>query len=249
MLVQTTASDVRSRYAGSMLGLLWIALYPLIFLGVYALVFLFIYKVKFALFESDEYVALIFCGLIPFLGFAESLGLGVPSVVVNAPLVKNTLFPIELIPVKSVLVSQVAQVVGTGMLLLVLAFLGQLTWWACLLPVVWVLQVLMTIGLLWILAGLNVFLRDIQNVIAVVILMLMMVTPIAYPVDAVPDGLRAILAINPLYYVVVCYQEVLMNGRFPQGAVFWIYLAISLGFFYVGYWFFGRLKGLFADHV
>lgn len=249
MLMQTTAHDVRGRYAGSALGLLWVAIYPLIFLGMYAMVFIFIYKVKFDLFNSNEYVALIFCGLLPFLGFAESLGLGVPSVAANSQLVKNTLFPIELIPVKAVFTSQVTPLVGTGFLLLTLIILGRLSWWSLLLPVAWGLQLMMSIGIVWILSSLNVFLRDIQNIINVVVLMLMMITPIAYPVDMIPSGLRAFLGLNPLYYVVVTYQDLLMNGRFPRGWVFWIFLGLSLGLFYLGSWFFGRMKGLFADNV
>src|SRR5208283_1407891 len=132
------------------------------FLGVYAATYLCVFKVRFALFDSNQYVAVIFCGLIPFLGFAEALGLGVGSVTANANLIKNTLFPIELIPVKAVLVSQCSQVVGTGLLLIAVSLLGKLTWWALLLPLAWAGQVLFSIGLLWILSSLNVYFRDLQ---------------------------------------------------------------------------------------
>ena len=97
--------------------------------------FIYIFKVRFALFDSNQYVALIFCGLIPFLGFSEALSAGVGSVTQNANLLKNTLFPIDLVPVKAVLVSQCTQVVGTGLLLITIILLeGKRTWWALLLP-------------------------------------------------------------------------------------------------------------------
>ena len=169
LLRQTAANDIRARYAGSVLGPAWLVLYPLLFLGVYALTYIYIFKVRFALFDSNEYVALIFCGLIPFLGVSEALSAGVGSVTQNASLLKNTLFPIDLVPVKAVLVSQCTQAVGTGLLLVTILFLGKLTWWALLLPVAWAGQILFSIGLLWILSSLNVFFRDLQNLVSVAI--------------------------------------------------------------------------------
>lgn len=249
MLGATTRHDIRAKYAGSVLGLAWLGLYPLLFLGTYALVYLYVFKVRFALFDSNEYVALIFCGLIPFLGFAESLGLGVGSVTANASLIKNTLFPIELIPVKAVLVSQCTQVVGTVMLLAVLLLLGRFSPWWGLLPVIWGAQVLFCVGLLWILASLNVYFRDLQNLVSVSILLLMMLSPIAYTVDMVPDGLRGFLKLNPLFYLIVCYQDSLMLGRLPRDGSLAVLLVIGLTTFWGGHVFFQRMKRVFADNV
>jgi lipopolysaccharide transport system permease protein len=249
LILQTTRNEIRSRYAGSVLGLAWLVLYPLLFLSVYALIYLYIFKVRFGLFDSNEYVVLIFCGLIPFLGFSEGLSLGVGSVTSNANLIKNTLFPIELIPVKAVLVTQSTQVVGTALLIVALVLLGKISAWAFLLPVIWLAQILFTIGLVWILSSLNVFLRDLQNMIAVLILMLMMISPIAYTADMVPDALRRYLAINPLYYIIIAYQDCLMLGRFPREGIFWVLILIAGVSFWTGYWFFSRMKRVFADNV
>lgn len=249
LIFQVTKNDLRAKYVGSVLGFFWLILYPLVFLSMYAIVYIVILKVRFALFGSNEYVALIFCGLIPFLGFAEALSLGVPSVVSNSTLIKNTLFPIELIPVKSIFVAQGTQVVGTIALLITIGFLGRLTVWVFLLPVVWLLQIIFMIGLIWILSSLNVFIRDIQTLLGPAVLMLMMITPIAYPVEMVPAGLRPFLGLNPLYYIVAAYQDILMNGQFPRGIVFWVLIFISFTSFYCGHWFFKRLKGVFADNV
>lgn len=249
LLRQTTLSDIRARYAGLVLGLAWLVLYPVLFLGVYAAIYICIFKVRFELFNSNQYVALIFCGLIPFLGFAEALGLGVGSVTANANLIKNTLFPIELIPVKAVLVSQCSQVVGTGLLLITVAFLGKLTWWALLLPLAWGGQVLFSVGLLWILSSLNVYFRDLQNMVSVAILFLMMTSPIAYTANMVPGSLRPLLQLNPLYYLITSYQDCLMIGRCPRDGVLWTWLGLSVVVFCCGYWFFGRMKTLFADNV
>jgi lipopolysaccharide transport system permease protein len=249
LLRQTVANDIRARYAGSVLGLAWLVIYPLLFLGTYALVYIYVFKVRFALFNANEYVVLIFCGLIPFLGFAEALSMGVGSVTSNASLIKNTLFPIELIPVKVVLVSQCTQAVGTGLLLTAVAIMGRLTIWAALLPVIWLAQLMLSMGLIWILSSLNVYLRDLQNMVSLAVLMLMMVSPIAYTADMVPDSLQPFLRLNPLFYLIVCYQDCLMLGQFPRQGLLWGLLAIAAVFFCVGYWFFGRLKTTFADIV
>jgi lipopolysaccharide transport system permease protein len=249
LLSQTVRNDVRTRFAGSVLGLLWLFLFPLLLLGTYAAIYIYVFKVRFGLFNSNEYVLLIFCGLIPFIGFSDALGTAVSSVTSNASLIKNTLFPIELIPVKAVLVSQCTQVVGMALLLVALGETRIVGKWVLLLPAVWAMQVLFTIGLIWILASLNVYLRDLQNAMSVLILMLMMISPIAYTAEMVPPELRRFLRANPLYYIIMCYQDCLMLNRFPHENVFWVLAAMGLGFFCVGHWFFGRMKNAFIDNV
>jgi lipopolysaccharide transport system permease protein len=249
LLRQTVRNDLRARYAGSVLGLAWLVLYPLLFLGAYALVYIYVFKVRFDLFDSNQYVVLIFCGLIPFLAFAEALGAGVSSVTSNASLIKNTLFPIELIPLKAVLVSQGMQVVGTVLLLVAIALLGKVTLWVLLLPLIWMAQLAFCAGLMWILSSLNVYLRDLQNVVSLAVLLLMMVSPIAYTADMVPEGLRGLLKINPLYYLIVSYQDCLLIGRFPRDGALWVVLAMAAVVFLCGYWFFSRMKTVFADNV
>jgi lipopolysaccharide transport system permease protein len=249
LLWQTTLNDVRTRFAGSVLGLLWLFFYPLLLLGAYAAVYIFIFKVRFQLFNSNEYVALIFCGLIPFLGFSESLGMGIGSVVSNANLIKNTLFPIELVPAKAVLVSQSTQATGMLILLVALGFLGKLNMLTPLFIVVWLLQIIFSIGIIWILSCINVYIRDLQNIVSVIILVLMMISPIAYTVDMIPESMRPFLGMNPLYYLIISYQSFLMLGTFPSGNIFWILTGYSLLFFFFGYWFFTRMKKVFADNI
>ena len=91
LLRQTTVNDIRARFAGSVFGLLWVILYPFILLGAYSIIYIFIFQYRFGVLNSHEYVALIFCGLIPYLGFSEALGIGVPSVVANSKLIKNSI--------------------------------------------------------------------------------------------------------------------------------------------------------------
>jgi len=245
----TTINDLRIRFAGSILGLIWFILYPLMFLGLYALVYVFIFKVRFELFTSYEYVLLIFCGLVPFLSFSESLGNGIPSIVANVSLVKNTLYPIELIPAKSVLGSQGTQLIGMILLFGVLGFLGKLTMLAPLVILIWFFQILFAIGLIWIIASLNVYIRDLQNITAILVLFLMMVSPIAYTPDMIPASIRPFLSINPLYYFITAYQELLMLGTYPGNGIMFPIVSLGIGFFTFGFWFISKMKRLFADNI
>ncbi len=249
MLYQTTINEIKTRHAGSVLGLLWLFIYPLLFLGTYAIVYLYIFKVRFPTLGSNEYVALIFCGLIPFLGFSEGLSYGVPSVVASSNLIKNTLFPIELVPVKAVLVGQATQVVGMGLLLVALLLIGKLSILSPLFILVWICQLAFSMGLIWILSSLNVYIRDIQNLVAVLTLILMMLSPIAYTEAMVPEAMRPFLAINPLYYIIISYQSVLMLNHLPPARIIVPLISMSIFLFIGGFWFFSRMKKVFSDHV
>ncbi|MDY7010744.1 MAG: ABC transporter permease, partial [Planctomycetota bacterium] len=250
LLRQTTWSDISARFAGSVLGLLWLVAYPLVFLGTYALVFIVILKAKIpGQFEPTEYAVMIFCGLVPFIGFIEALNLGVVSVTSNANLIKNTLFPIELIPVKTVLSSQCTQVVGTVMLLIAVVAIDRLTWWALMLPAVWILQIMFSLGLIWILSSLNVIMRDLQAIMGVVTLLLMIGSPIYWTAEMVPEKMRPWMGLNPLYHMILSYRGILMMGRWPMYGVFWKLLILAFVTFFVGYWFFSRMKKVFVDNV
>lgn len=249
ILFQTVKTDIRARFAGSILGIFWLFLYQLLFLGAYAAVYVYIFQVRYSSFSTGEYVLLIFCGLIPFLGFAETLSLGIPSVVQNSSLIKNTLFPIELIPVKAVIVSQCTQAVGMGMLIIAIICLGKTSIFSPLFLLIWLFQIIFCIGLIWLLSSLNVFIRDISQIITVIVLILMMISPIAYTVDMVPSGLQPFLAINPLYYLIVGYQSVLLSGYPIEWSIIFTFLVISIIIFYLGYYVFKLLMSAFTDNI
>ncbi|MGD9807404.1 MAG: ABC transporter permease [Deferribacterales bacterium] len=244
----TTLYDIKVKNAGSMLGQIWLILYPLLFLGMYAVVYLMIFKIRLQIMSPYEYVLLIFCGLIPFLSFADAIGRGVTSVTSNANLIKNTLFPIEFIPINIVLSSQVILIVGFSILSVILFFMGRLGWFYWVGILLFFEQIIFTIGLVWILASLNVFFRDLGQIISVVILMLMMISPIAYTEDMIPETLRTVLYFNPLYYLIMLYQKAFMFNTLDV-KLFIVFTILSFGHFLIGYHVFVKLKGVFSDYV
>ena len=249
IIIVTTFNDIKARYAGSFLGSLWLFLAPVIFLSLYALIYIFIYRIKLKILSPCEYIFFIFSGLIPFLSFSEAIGRGTQAVTANSNLVKNTLFPIELIPIQFTLCAQSLQFVGFILLIVVSLIFNKLTVITVLfLPLLWILQILFTIGVVWLLSALNVFFRDISNIISIMILMLMMISPISYTENMIPGALKLVLYINPLYYMIILYQKIFIFGKLDVLFLI-VFSIISLCFYFFGYYVFITLKDVFSDYV
>jgi lipopolysaccharide transport system permease protein len=248
VLLATTLVDIRTRFAGTLFGLAWTVLFPILFLGLYAVVYIMIFRVRAAGYDTVEYILLIFCGLIPFIGFADALGAGVSSVVSNKALIRNTIFPIELIPVKVVLTSSVTMVVGLCVLLCVLWSRGIAHYTQLLIPVILVLQLIFTAGLICLLSAVNVFVPDLGHTISIVILLLMLISPIGYTEEMVPPELRAFMLPNPLYYLIMLYRDAAFLGVI-RPSLLASFSLITLVSWTVGTTVFRRLKPLFADYV
>jgi lipopolysaccharide transport system permease protein len=248
IIYSTTLYDIKTKYAGSVLGYIWLFLYPILFLGMYAFVYLMIFKIRLHMLSPYEYVLLIFCGLIPFLSFAESLSRGIQAVTSNSNLIKNTLFPIEFIPVSIVLSSQTLCVVGFSLLTIIMTFLGKVGIAYFFILPIFILQILFTIGTVWIISAINVFFKDLSQIINVIVLILMMISPIAYTEDMIPENLRSFLYLNPLYYMIILYQKIFMFNKIDL-KLFSIFTVLSLIQFIGGYYFFIKLKGVFNDYI
>ena len=248
-LIGVTRSELYGRYAGSLLGLGWVILYPLALLSVYSVVYLFIFQVRPVELEPVQYVLYIFAGLVPFLTISESLSAGVGSVVANKAVLTNTVFPIELVPVKAVLLSQGSLLVG-----LIVTTVGSILFQGFsltifLAPLLWVLLMLFITGLLWILAVVNIIFRDLQYIINLLVTILMFASPIAYTPSMVPEGLKFLIVINPFTYFITAFQKVLVLGILPSVLEVMVLLILSLGVLWVGGLFFGRVIAYMVDYV
>jgi lipopolysaccharide transport system permease protein len=248
-IIRTTAlNDARARYLGTVFGLVWIILYPLLFLAIYGTVYSRIFIIRVEGFSTVEYIQIIFCGLVPFIGFSETLSSGTTAVTGNKGLIRNTLFPIELIPVKVVLTSSISLIASLGLLMAFLWSQGTFHMTQLLVPYILFLQLVFSIGVAWILSALSVFIPDIAQVMGIIILILMIVSPIAYVRSMVPDNLTAFLLPNPLYYLISLYRDAAFFGYVGQKMLLGFSVA-SFITFYLGWFLFTRLKALFTDYV
>lgn len=222
---------------------------PALLLTVYGLVYLAVFRIRTPGLGSVAFVLYIFAGLVPFLMTAEALTQGANSLISNPALLTNTVFPIDLAPVRAVLSAQPILFVGTTVVIVGSAATGRLDWPVLLLPFVIVLHVLAMIGIAWFLSLVTVVARDVQYVLAVIILVLLVASPIAYTTRMLHGGTRILLYVNPLAWFVLAYQKILVLGEVPS-ALHWAGLvAAGLGVFLAGSRFFAWAKGVAMDYV
>jgi lipopolysaccharide transport system permease protein len=248
-LLRVTRSELRARYAGSLLGLGWVIIYPVALLSIYSVVYLFILRVKPAEMESTQYVLYIFAGLVPFLTISESLAAGVGSVVANKAVLANTVFPIELVPVKMVLLSQGSLVIGLIVTTVGAILLQGFSLTLFVAPILWILLMFFITGLLWILAVINIIFRDLQYLINLLVSILMFASPIAYTPSMVPEGLKVLIILNPFTYFITAFQKVLVLHTLPNLLEVLVLLILSFGTLWLGGLFFSRVIASMIDYV
>jgi lipopolysaccharide transport system permease protein len=248
LLGAVTRVELRKKYAGSALGLLWVALQPALLLAAYLFIYMVVFRVRFPGFSSFDYVLYVFCGLVPYLGFMEALTTGSLSLKQNMHLVKNVMIPIELVPVRSVMLGLAGQLASLAIVVLLLGANGSLTPRVIWLPAVVVLQLMLLFGLTWILASLTVALPDVTYVLNLAVFLLMFLSPIGFTPDMVPPEYRAVVYLNPVFYMIEAYRGVLLDTSVADSRVFAIYVVMALAVFAAGAAFFRRFKGVLVDY-
>jgi ABC-type polysaccharide/polyol phosphate export permease len=247
--------ELRARYRGSFLGFLWSFLNPLLLMLVYALVFSVYMRVP-----MDGYAVFLFTGLLPWLWFSSSLGHAAGVIVGSGALVKRILFPAEILPVVSVLSNMINMLLSLPLLFVFLLVSG-IRPGAVLafLPVLLLLQLLLTTGLALALSALNVHLRDVEQILTNALTLLFFLSPILYPVSTVPSlvrigealalPLRPLYFLNPVAGLVQSYQNIFFFNRQPH----WIHLGMvsvcAVAALVAGWWVFDRLRDSLAEEV
>ncbi len=250
LLPPLLARDIKERYAGSVLGVFWTFIQPVLFMLVFWLVFSQIIKVRISV-DSGEipYLAFLLSGLLPWFALQEGIIRGASSLVEKGFIIKKVFYPPELFPISAVLSSFIHH--GTGLFIFLVIFfiykggisLFQLPAVALLL----FLQLMLTIGFSFFLSALSVYVRDILQVLGVIFQALLYLTTILYPISSVPKGLRFIVDLNPFTWLIEGYHSVILYGRYPEISSL-LYLSIFAAVvFFLGIVIFRRLKGGFAD--
>jgi lipopolysaccharide transport system permease protein len=249
LLAAISRVELAKRHAGSVLGLTWVVLQPALLLSVYLFVYMVIGGSTVVKASSRfEYVLYVFCGLVPYLGFMEALTSGGVSIRQNIHLVKNVMLPIELIPVRSVIVGMTSEFVSLAIVLVLIAVSGSLTPRVVLLPLAIVLQVMWLIGLTWILSIVTVALPDVSYFVNLFVFLLMFVSPIGYRTDLVPHALLFTLYFNPIFYLTLVFRGALLATEHASLKVWLVYAVMSLGTFAIGSVFFLAFKDVLVDY-
>ena len=205
------AKQLKLRYRGSILGFLWTLINPLVQMLVYTLVFGVYLRV-----DVDRYPVFLFSGLLPWIWFASSVQQGVTCILDGAGLVTRSQFPAEVLPIVALTSNTVNFLLTLPLLLaFVLAFHARLGLALLALPLLIILEYVMTLGPVLLFAALDVQFRDLQHIILHVLTVLQFLTPIFYPVSLIPEPFRAWALLNPLAVLVSSFHDVLYFNRFP----------------------------------
>jgi lipopolysaccharide transport system permease protein len=247
LLGQLIKRDVLIRYRGAYFGLLWIFLNPLIMLGIFVFVFGHIFQSRWPAQNEDITFALnLYCGLIAFNIFAETVGRS-PAAVRNYPsYVKKIIFPVEILPVVPLGAAMVHAAFNFVILLAAIAWIGKLNPSQLLIPLLIVPLLLFSLGLSWFLAAWGVFIKDMSQIVPVFVQMLLFLSPVFYPAEAVPRALRPIFSHNPLGAVIESLRDAVV-GRNVDWTAWLLSLAIGVIAATLGAAFFHHNRDEFAD--
>lgn len=242
--------EVFERYSGQILGPAWAIGHPLIVMAVYLFVFRFVFRMNVGGTAEMplDYSVYLLSGLIPWMTVQEVASKTTVAVSAQASLVKQAVFPSELLPVKSVLASLFTQLVATlALIVYVLIKYRSLPWTYALAPVLLGLQVCWLVGLGLALSALGVFVRDLKDVVQVSTVIGLYLVPVFYLPTMVPAVFRPLLYLNPFSYLIWCYQDVYYFGRFEHPSAWIVLLIFGAGAAVGGVRVFAVLKPAFGN--
>ncbi len=246
-----TRREIAGRYRGSWLGFGWSFLQPLLMLCVYTFVFSVVFEIRWGMPGEETrsaFAIALFMGLISFYIFSETVNAAPSAVLSNPNLVKRVVFPLEVLPLVRLLGAFVQAFFSLIILLLgMIVVFGAVPWTIVLLPLVWLPLGLFTLGLSYFLASVGVFIRDVGALTSILTTMLLFLSPIFYPLAAVPARFHFIYRLNPVAVFVEEARKVAVWGVLPD----WIWLAFaglfSLSVLIFGFLWFMKSKNAFAD--
>jgi lipopolysaccharide transport system permease protein len=242
--------EISSRYRGSTLGILWSFINPLVMLVVYTVVFGSVFKSRWQGAEDSVqgFALVLFAGLIVFNLFSDCVGRSPNLILSNTNYVKKVVFPLELLPWVTLGAGLFHFVIGLLVVVVFNLVVGQsLQWTVLLVPALLIPLSFCIVGLSWFLAALGVFLRDIGQVMGLILSVLMFLSPLFYPTSAIPERFRFLLYLNPLTFIIENMRGLILWGQVPTMVSLCLYSAGAFAFAYMGFYFFQRARKGFSD--
>lgn len=251
LILSLARRDLVGRYKGSVLGIIWAIVTPVVMIGMFTFLFAGVFGARFGPNSSHwDYALYLFCGLLPWTMFQETLQRSATTIINHSNLVKRVLFPLETLPTAEALSSLGTQLFGTVALLIAALVLGHTPS----LPIIWlpallIPQLVLALGAAWLVSSLGVFLRDIAQGITLLLTAWMYLTPIIYPESIVPERYRWFINLNPFTALIRSYRFIMLEGKPPDWTGLAYFSAFSLVVFAFGYWWFAKTRKNFADVI
>lgn len=247
LLVELVKREIKARYKQSILGYAWVVLVPLMNLVVLSIVFSFFIRLDTG---GIPYPIFLFVALVPWAFTASSISSATSSLSANSSLITKVYLPKEIFPVASVVAKMVDLLLTALVLFIFLLIFGvSLKSTFLFIPAIFIIQLLLVLGISFILSAINVFFRDIENVLSVLMMMWMYLTPVIYPPELIPERFTWLFNLNPMMPIINAYRNTILHGVSPAWPSFIYATAFSTIIFAIGYIFFKGKAKFFADVV
>lgn len=250
LAIALTKREVIGRYRGSFMGILWSFFNPVFMLAVYTFVFSVVFKARWngGSDSKTEFALILFAGMIVFNLFSECVNRAPSLILSNVNYVKKVMFPLEILPIVAIGSTAFHFMISLLVwLLFYLAFFGIPPITIIQLPLVMIPLVLMTVGFAWLLASLGVYLRDVAQIIGIMTTALMFLSPIFYPIAALPEEYRVFMQINPLTNVIEHGRDVMIFGKSVDWVSWFKQTGLSAMVAWLGFAWFQKTRKGFAD--
>ena len=250
LIWQMSKREIVGKYRGSILGILWSFVNPLLMLSMYTIVFGYVFQSRWGMQNESkmDFALALFIGLSVFQLFSESFQRSPSLIVSNANYVKKVVFPLEVYSFISLLTSIFH--VGLNFLLILLFFIiskSQVPHLIFLLPIALLPLLFFCLGITWFLSALGVFFRDLQQIISFGNTILLFLSPIFFPLEKLPVFLQKIAILNPLTFPLEWARGLILYNQFPNILQYLIFLMSSIVFTWIGFVFFQKTRKGFAD--
>ena len=245
LLKTNVHKEIRGKYKGSVLGVLWSFLNPLLMVAVYAIVFPYLMRM-----QMDNYLVFLITGVIPWVFFTTVVTSGCNCVWINGGIIKKVYFPREILPI-SVVSAGLINFLISCIIILIFVLAGgiglsiNLVW----LPVIAIIQCALSLGMLFILSAINVYVRDVEYLVQFIMNLVFYATPIIYNVSMFPQKFRWILYLNPMAHLIDAYRSIFYYKTMPDLTSLGIMGIVSFVVLVLGYIVFKKMEKGFAEEV
>jgi lipopolysaccharide transport system permease protein len=248
---QLLRRDIESRYRGSFLGIFWSLVTPLLMLCLYTFIFQYVFKSRWNISDSEttlSFAMMLFIGLSIHGVTAEILTRSPSLIITHKNFVKKVVFPLEIISWTTLFSILFNFAIAFALAIaFVLLEMGRIPLTALWLPVILLPYCLLLLGISWLLSGIGVYLRDIQQITGTIATLLLFLSPVFFSIKILPEGLQSLILLNPISFVVDASRTVLVYGQHPDMVALGAYSLVSLMMLFTGYTVFNKLRLGFAD--
>lgn len=245
LLKSNIKKEIRGKYKGSFLGILWSFLNPLLMVAVYALVFPYIMRI-----ETDNYLIFLIIGVIPWTFFTTVMNQGMISIRMNAGIIKKVYFPREILPISVAMSGLINFFISCIIIILFCLFGGVgISWHLILLPIIAIIEYLFVLGLIFAFSAINIYIKDTEYLVQFIVNILFYGTPILYSTSLFPERIRWILYLNPMTHIIEAYRDIFLYHRIPSMQSLVLMGIISSIISIIGLAIFRKLEKGFAEEL